>query len=174
MKNIIFYILLTILFICMTYWNWMVLDTRNKVNDIIIPVTQDVAFKYTEEDIKCLTDNIYFEARHADATIDEWTAITKVVMNRIKIDRFPSTICEVVYDKYQFSWTKNAMSVTEYDRYMLANMFVKDFLRNYKPDSRANLTYDHYYAHAKVKPKWASASFKTAVIGRHTFLQLEK
>jgi spore germination cell wall hydrolase CwlJ-like protein len=58
--------------------------------------------------LKCLTDNIYFEARN-ERDIGK-KAVALVTLNRIKKSEYPDTICGVVYHrliKYhcQFSWT---------------------------------------------------------------------
>ena len=61
-----------------------------------------------EKQIKCLTDNIYFEAR-GEKDIGK-KAVALVTLNRLKEPEYPDTICGTVYhrtSKYhcQFSWT---------------------------------------------------------------------
>lgn len=63
---------------------------------------------FDEKQLKCLTDNIYFEARNEKDVGKK--AVAFVTLNRIKHSKYPDTICEVVYhrtNKYncQFSWT---------------------------------------------------------------------
>lgn len=58
--------------------------------------------------LKCLTDNIYFEARN-ERDIGK-KAVAFVTLNRRKSPGYPNTICGVVYHKMvkrkcQFSWT---------------------------------------------------------------------
>ena len=48
-----------------------------------------------ETELKCMAENIYFEGR-AEPMMGK-IAIGHVVMNRIKDERFPNTICEVVH-----------------------------------------------------------------------------
>ena len=53
-------------------------------------------------EIECLAKNIYFEAR--DQKEEGRLAVAMVTMNRVKSRQFPSTVCEVVYQRNQFSW----------------------------------------------------------------------
>lgn len=67
----------------------------------------------TKEDLKCLTETIYYEAR-GDSKIGK-KAVADVVLNRVKDKRFPNTICGVVYQPKQFSWTSRKYAVKEHD-----------------------------------------------------------
>jgi spore germination cell wall hydrolase CwlJ-like protein len=63
--------------------------------------------KYVDPDeLKCMTDNIYFEAGN-QSSIGK-IAVGRVVLNRLEDKRYPSSVCGVVYHKvksiYQFSW----------------------------------------------------------------------
>ncbi len=49
---------------------------------------------FDKEELKCMAENIYFEARHEPMAGK--VAVGQVVLNRIKDERFPATICEVV------------------------------------------------------------------------------
>ena len=51
----------------------------------------------------CLTQNVYYEAR-AEPKAGK-LAVALVTLNRTNDSRFPPTICQVVYQKRQFSWT---------------------------------------------------------------------
>ena len=50
-------------------------------------------FNYKDE-VKCLAQNIYFEAR--DQTIKGQIAVALVVINRVESANFPNTICKVI------------------------------------------------------------------------------
>ena len=47
------------------------------------------------EDITCLSKNIYYEAR--DQSREGQYAVAMVTLNRVYSDLFPNTVCEVVY-----------------------------------------------------------------------------
>ena len=86
---------------------------------------------------KCLTENIYFEARGQGQA--GWLAVAQVTLNRVEDRRFPNTVCEVVKqgltyasgqpirNKCQFSWycdgkSDNPKNMKVYDRnYELVN-----------------------------------------------------
>lgn len=50
----------------------------------------------------CLASAVYFEAR--GETLDGQLAVADVVLNRVKSDKYPDTICEVVEQPWQFSF----------------------------------------------------------------------
>ena len=66
----------------------------------------DSAIEYSEQDWKCLADNIYHEAR--DQGDKGMIAIAYVTINRMMHKNYPDSICEVVYQRArktcQFSW----------------------------------------------------------------------
>ena len=56
----------------------------------------------------CLAKNIYFEARNQ--SISGMIAVSHVVLNRVKHERFPNTICEVVKQGVMSRWWKKTMN----------------------------------------------------------------
>ena len=55
---------------------------------------------------KCLADNMYFEARNQGTA--GITAVSNVVLNRVKSEMYPNTICEVVRQgPHRESWRKD-------------------------------------------------------------------
>lgn len=73
---------------------------------ILTPIPHD------EKDIYCLTRNAYYEAK-GDSQMSQ-VAVTHVVLNRLHDGKFPSEVCDVIYQKNrnehrettvcQFSW----------------------------------------------------------------------
>ncbi len=57
-------------------------------------------------ELKCLADNIYYEAGNQSTTGK--LAVAAVTINRVKSPKFPKSVCSVVYQKTrgtcQFSW----------------------------------------------------------------------
>jgi len=51
----------------------------------------------------CLALNVFFEARHESTTGQ--IAVAEVTLNRVADKRYPDTVCEVVWERKQFSWT---------------------------------------------------------------------
>ena len=58
--------------------------------------------KSEEAEVICLAKNIYFEARGEER--EGRYAVALVTLRRVEHNRFPNTVCEVVYQRNQFSW----------------------------------------------------------------------
>ena len=67
-------------------------------------------FDYQDE-VKCLAQNIYFEAR--DQKTKGQIAVALVTINRVESKRFPNSICKVVYqaNRYKDGRLKKFVSV---------------------------------------------------------------
>lgn len=60
-------------------------------------------------ELKCLAANVYREAR--GEPISGQIAVAKVTLNRVADKRFPKTICKVVFQPNQFSWTNKYKNI---------------------------------------------------------------
>lgn len=71
---------------------------------------------YSQQDVNCLTENMYFEAR-SDGYAGMY-ATSMVVMNRVLDDRYPNSICEVVKQgPIRESWkTRDNPNIANEDR----------------------------------------------------------
>lgn len=135
----------------------------------------------SERQIKCLALNIYFEA--AIQSTAGKLAVALVTHNRVKSDRFPNTICEVVYDskrdsrnnpirnRCQFSWYCDGKPDKPYDGEQwkisqdLAYWFY--YNKNRIPDITDGST--HYHGDYIKRPHWAHIYAKTVAIDDHIF-----
>lgn len=121
--------------------------------------------------IQCLAKNIYFEAR--DQSELGQRAVAWVTLNRVVSEDYPSTICEVVWEPKQFSWTHDGKSDEP-----------KNQEAWYRAKNLAELVYNRYYGirqfvdptdgavmfHATyVKPFWRKHFEKTVRIDDHIF-----
>jgi spore germination cell wall hydrolase CwlJ-like protein len=61
------------------------------------------AHKINFNDMHCMADNLHHEAKVDGMRGME--AVASVVMNRVRDSRYPDTVCDVVYQPSQFSWT---------------------------------------------------------------------
>ena len=116
------------------------------------------------EQLYCRAQNIYHESRGESS----WgqIAVANVVRNRVASEHYPNTICEVVWQSKQFSWTDDEISDEPKNR----KAFVKAVWFNLisgMMDKTKGAT--HYYAHNKVDPFWAKVMVVTTIIGNHTF-----
>jgi spore germination cell wall hydrolase CwlJ-like protein len=55
------------------------------------------------QEFECLVKNVYYEA--GIESFRGKVAVAEVTMNRVRDSRYPKTICGVVYQHKQFSWT---------------------------------------------------------------------
>ena len=123
---------------------------------------------FTKKSLKCLSDNIYHEARGEGTK--GMRLVADVTLNRVLSSKYPNSICSVVYQKSQFSWTrrKEQSSISEPSAYQKAKRIAREALYR-KKDTSKGATY--FYAHRVAKPSWAYHKTKTVVHGGHTFLR---
>ena len=110
-------------------------------------------------EMKCLTDNIYYEAR--GEPLKGQLLVARATLNRAKPY---GSICAAVYEPYQFSWT---MSPTK------ARMN-KELYAKMERVAYMSLYYNSpvYYFHSKhIKPAWAKTKVQIARVGNHVFYQ---
>lgn len=114
----------------------------------------------------CLATNIYFEAR-SEGELGQ-RAVAEVTLNRVASDRYPDTICDVVWDDKQFSWTHDGKSdkPKDKDAWLMALWIASDMMMN---DQEALGPMVQHYHSKKVSPSWAKAMKPVAAIGNHIF-----
>jgi N-acetylmuramoyl-L-alanine amidase len=115
---------------------------------------------------ECLAMNIYHEAR--GEVIEGQIAVAHVTMNRVKHNYWPETICEVVYQPSQFSWTHQISNHTpkEQAAYDRALVIARDVMIGNTVDPSNGATF--YHANY-VNPSWADQMTVSKVIGVHVF-----
>jgi len=138
----------------------------------------DKLSKKEQRQLYCLAQNIYFEARGEDAAGQ--LAVAMVTMNRVFSKRFPSTICGVVWQNKQFSWTHDGKSdrpkekkAWEHAKQVARTVFSKYHKYNLLSKGAFDITRGalHYYAPDLVAPRWADSKVVTRQIGGHLFLK---
>ena len=122
--------------------------------------------------IMCLTAALYFEARGEDDPTGQ-VAVATVIMNRVDSLRWPSTVCGVVNQDYQFSYTHNGDSNNPYKHAKLpddeeALELARLIARLVLDGERLALTSTHYHA-TYVLPEWTEYYSRDAQYGRHIF-----
>ncbi len=120
---------------------------------------------YSSADLECLAEALYFEARGEGR--DGQTAVAEVILNRVESKNFPSSVCDVVNQPSQFSYTiggrKTIRNKSTYRRGLAVAEEVLD-------GSPRGLTNGATYFHStSVRPNWSHRFFQTARIGRHIF-----
>lgn len=147
---------------------------------------------YAKEEIMCLAQNIYHEARN-DMLAGQF-AVADVVLNRVDDRRFPNTICEVVKEgpvyesaktkltddpddaiyypvkhKCQFSWYCDGEDDDTHEELAWRQATTIAYM------ILGNLTFrgitegsTHYHA-TYVNPRWAKTKYPVGRIGKHKF-----
>lgn len=121
---------------------------------------------------KCLTDNLYHEARGEGKKGMELVA--KVTLNRVKSSKYPDSICSVVYQKSQFSWTRGRKNppVLERTSYKKAESIAIRMIRSWNENGRPFLLEGAVHFHTKfIKPSWSYYRTEVARHGNHIFLK---
>jgi len=120
-------------------------------------------------EVHCLALNIYHEARGENYA--GRLAVARVTLNRVRSDVFPDSICEVVWQPRQFSWTHDQYP----DKPENPNAWedALEVARNalethHESTSLGNVTYFHA---DNVWPHWAEEQVLVAVIGSHLFYE---
>ena len=122
--------------------------------------------KVDPEQHKCLALNIYHEAR--GERVEGQIAVAQVTLNRVNHTKWESTICGVVYEAKQFSWTHliKDPTPTEARAWTRARIIARDVMIGNVADPTKGAVY--YHANY-VNPDWAKFMDLSKVIGNHLF-----
>jgi N-acetylmuramoyl-L-alanine amidase len=119
----------------------------------------------------CLALNVFFEARHEPK--DGQLAVAEVTLNRVADNRYPDTVCKVVWDKKQFSWTHDGVHddptrMSYLDRQAWES--IKELTQRVLDGTttKLGLTSTHYHA-VSVSPFWTKHYEYDGKIGNHVF-----
>ena len=126
----------------------------------------------SKKETYCLAQNIFFEARNE--SLASQAMIAEVTLNRVASKHFPNTVCDVVWQRKQFSWTHDGkhddptrMSFLDREAwkeiYKAAELIINN-AEGYLPKTGAT----HYHADY-VKPYWALDMKYLGKVGSHLF-----
>lgn len=145
-----------------------------------------IQFAYTDQlrkdaarqrarDLRCLAENIYFEAR--SESLKGQYAVAEVTMNRLASPLFPDTLCDVVYDTRwdrlrrrltaHFSWTQ--LKITAEPKGAAWNQAMQVAATVYDKKHTPVVPDALFYHATYVNPYWASSKRKIVKIGNHIF-----
>ena len=156
------------------------------------PAHADGVDTFREQEAVCLAKNMYYEARNQG--LAGQLAVSLVVMNRVKDERYPDTICEVVYqgpiskwwlkekgkivpirNRCQFSWYCDGKSDNPKNKKKYK--FFLDLSRDlvYGNMQVVDITEGATHYHADyVYPDWRKTKTKTIEVADHIFYRWEK
>lgn len=108
--------------------------------------------------IRCLAQNIYHEARGEG--VQGALMVARVTLTRTQLPEYPDTLCGVVFQPHQFSWTKH--KTPKFDLWSL--QIAERAVRENTLGSGAT-----HYHNKKSRPLWRLKLKPTQVVGNHIF-----
>jgi spore germination cell wall hydrolase CwlJ-like protein len=118
------------------------------------------------EAIVCLALNVYHEARGEPIKGQE--AVALVTLNRAASHRYPDSVCDVVWQHKQFSWTHDGKDDYPHNGTAWATALqVADSVS--KGEHAAHVAGATHYHADYVKPYWTKGHEPAAVYGKHIF-----
>lgn len=118
----------------------------------------------SKREVECLAKNIYFESRGENRVGQ--MAVAWVTLNRTEHKNWPSTICKVVYQPHQFSWTKMKLKIVDKTAYseawFLAQSMIDMFNAGNVPKEILAVKDSLYFDSLTPKKRYTR-------IGRHNF-----
>lgn len=113
----------------------------------------------------CLALTVYFEARGEEP--DAQRMVAEVVMERVNSDKYPDSVCGVVWQDGQFSWTNDGKSDKPKDTvaWLQAQIVANEVLL-YGGEFRTGAT---HYATRDTHPYWAGDMDVVGMYGNHVF-----
>lgn len=121
----------------------------------------------------CLALNVFFEARNEPRMGQ--LAIMEVTLNRVASKKYPNNVCDVVWQKKQFSWTHdgkhdnpNRMPYVDRVAWLQIQELVDGVVRGTEdmPITGATMYHADY-----VSPYWADSYTHVASYGSHLFYE---
>lgn len=120
--------------------------------------------------LTCLALAVFFEARAEPIVGME--AVANVIINRVEDSRYPDTVCGVVWEHKQFSWTHDGLTddpeahTGHQDRlaWVTSQRVAEEALQG----NLMGITSTHYHAEYTL-PFWADVYTKDGVVGTHVF-----
>ena len=128
------------------------------------------------QDHKCLAQAIYYESKSEPLAGRQ--AVAHVVLNRVKSGLYPTSICEVVYQRNhltkgcQFSWSCRRHATPNKFQWQQAQEIAASVIAGKTEDTSRGATIFHG---RKDRVNYGTKHFqRTAVIGGHTFYRQKK
>ena len=125
-----------------------------------------------DSQVHALALNMYHEARNQG--IQGMQLVGEVTLNRVRLQAFPDTICGVVYQPRQFSWTHLIKDKTPHEKHswLMAKLLAWHLLEGSIPLYNYGAT--HYYNPQLMKrtPRWAKQYERVGQWKNHIFLRM--
>lgn len=132
------------------------------------PDPEAVFADVSEAEQRCLALNVYFESRGESKVGQEF--VGWVTLNRVMHSDFPNTICGVVWQSNQFSWTHDGKSDVPKDKtaWAQAQAIAGEVLQAYGVERDPTEGATYFHAHS-INPHWAARFERVVRIDNHIF-----
>ena len=120
--------------------------------------------KQPDQNTVCLAQNIYHEAR--GEPLKGQIAVAVTTLNRVNSGKFPNTICKVVYQPGQFTWTSYKPRITDQQAWR-QSLFVAQLVQDYAYEYVTDFPALYFHSHGR-RVTWRHRQF-IATIGKHSF-----
>lgn len=140
---------------------------------LMFPLVSYGSSQVSYEDLRCLTENIYFESR--GEPILGQAMVGHSVLNRVKDRRWKSTVCEVVYQRKQYSWTlEKKRPIKDMASYKMISDLAYTLLSNRDFEESTGVTnYLRCDIRETMKDKWWQRMTFLGQVGAHCFYREE-
>lgn len=166
-------IMITALVAALVSVTWVTKDRLDSMRNHRVEIAS-LNFKEVDRQLKCMTDNLYYEA--AMEPTEGKIAVAQVVMNRVDSPQFPKDVCAVVYQKSTFASGVLCQFTWLCDGSVGRNPINRELYRNCEEVAKRvmlegfrlpSLEGALYYHADYVNPRWRK--IRVAKIGRHIF-----
>ncbi|MCY3879497.1 MAG: cell wall hydrolase [Rhodobacteraceae bacterium] len=129
------------------------------------------------EELNCLAQAIYFEAR--GESLAGKHAVAETIINRVALPHYPNSVCEVVNQgisrrhRCQFSYNCDGLAETIHEREVYSE--IRELARGILNGKTMQVAEGATHFHTTdVKPSWASEFIVVRVVGRHVFYREDR
>lgn len=138
---------------------------QNDPEQVYQATVRTPARAYSADDLSCMAEALYHEARGEGRRGQQ--AVAEVILNRVESRRFPRTVCGVVNQRSQFSYTIGGKPrIRNQAAYARATQIAREALSGAPRDLTGGATYFHT---TRVRPNWSNRFHRTTRIGNHIF-----
>lgn len=124
---------------------------------------------------RCLLRAVWHEAR--GESFKGQLFVSKTILNRTRSERFPQSICKVVYQKYQFSFAhkipmnkQNVRPKTELEKQTFRQVELASFISIWADRLGIDFSQGSKYYHTlNVSPVWRHKLKAIGMVGNHIF-----
>jgi spore germination cell wall hydrolase CwlJ-like protein len=156
-----------------------------KKQDLLIEELKNID-EDKQNDILCVALNIYHESR--GSSLEDQIATSYVVFNRYNDNSYPlknkranKSICDIIFDKYQFCWTNNEIIPLPKEAKSWNNaqqVAFKLLNDSFYMKKAQEFELKHYVVSEMLasnnKPKWINKRKLTIQIGKHAYMAINE